>query len=159
NAGMLLVPNFIDTPDVSSNLVGLSQTPPVSMDLFIISNDSSSPVDMGLRGSGRTNFVIGLPNGTKLDMELVIPTFSRIGAEGRRSGALFIDMPAKLSFMVTIPGVGNVSSSAKFNFSGHVDMKGSSELSLSSAVAKAASDFISARVALVVKFFYVPEHP
>ncbi|KAF4694481.1 hypothetical protein FOZ60_008058 [Perkinsus olseni] len=70
NAGMLLVPNFIDTPDVSSNLIGLSQTPPVSMDLFIISNDSSSPVDMGLRGSGRTNFELSLPHGTKLDVEL-----------------------------------------------------------------------------------------
>ncbi|KAF4669099.1 hypothetical protein FOZ61_004935 [Perkinsus olseni] len=154
NAGMLLVPNFIDTPDTSSNLVGLSQTPPVSMDLFIISNDSSSPVDMGLRGSGRTNFELSLPRGTKLDVELVIPTFSRIGGDRGRSCLLSLEMPAMFNFTVTVPGVGNVSSSTNFNFSSYVDTKTPSKYILSAPGTSATSDYLSASVSLSVFIGY-----
>ncbi|KAF4694482.1 hypothetical protein FOZ60_008059 [Perkinsus olseni] len=121
---MLLVSNYTNFTGTPSNPHDTSQPPPVSFELFVVLNDSLSPVDVGLRGSGRTTFQVDLPNGGKLEWSLEIPPFSRIGRDRLQNNVALLDMRTMMHLKVNIPGLDEVSSSNRRRFVGYVGVNG-----------------------------------
>ncbi|KAF4715835.1 hypothetical protein FOZ63_025876 [Perkinsus olseni] len=122
--GVLLVSNYTNFTGTPSSPHDTSQPPPVSFELFVVLNDSLSPVDVGLRGSGRTTFQVDLPNGGKLEWSLEIPPFSRIGRDRLQNNVALLDMRTMMHLKVNIPGLDEVSSSNRRRFVGYVGVNG-----------------------------------